>query len=58
MQKLKFKTKNYNRHLRQDMVVNEVYLGVPFMRKVNINVFKSFKTVSALSLAVKLAFRN
>lgn len=40
------------------MAVNEVYLGVPFMRKVNINVFKSFKTVSALSLAVKLAFRN
>lgn len=58
MKKLKFKTKNYNRHLLQDMAVNELYLGVPFMRKLNINVYKIFKTVSALSLAVKLALRN
>lgn len=58
MQKFKFKTENYNRHLLQDMAANELYLGVPFMRKLNIKVYKIFKTVSALSLAVKLAFRN
>ena len=32
------------------MTVNHTYLGVPFMRKLNIAVYIIFKIVSALSL--------